>query len=506
MSNLRHELNPSKGHPAEPTGRLNSSSANLNVREDPKAHPESTLNKSLNNINNTYLDENSRRGDGANVISDRLNFGGGRSMVEGPPQIQYVTKEIIKEVYEDEYLPAVTPVEVFDDSININGKNILAETMAKAALLIMENNRLRWVESQRTAEITRLRAVPIPAPQPVVRTVVATPPPPPPVVVTVAPPPPPVVVRTVVAEPAPIPICPTCRRAWPEGPLNVSTVALRPSATYTTATPIVTRTSGTTVPVVSRVSGSAVPVVTRLSGTAGPFITTSPHITTIGQPGIIHRPPVVSTTTPFQTVGTTIPTMATSTISPPFNASPAVVRTTNSTTTNTFSQSTVTKAPPTITTGFDGQTTRTSGNVSTTYANNGQINNIRPNNAINNGPTMNIGPNNNTSTGQMQTPNIRPNTNTGPIQTTNTGSMQNTNNAPMQSPNNAPNNNLNNRANNSSNIGTNFNTNSGNPGMIKSSSTAQYPTSSMQQPQGMMRSPTVANYSNVAGNAQQNRK
>lgn len=475
MSNLRHELNPSRGHPAEPTGRLNSSSANLNVKEDPKSFQNSNLNKSLNRINETYLDENSRRGDGANVISDRLNFGGGRSFVEGPPQIQYVPKEIIKEVYEDEYLPATTPVDIMDDSININGKNILAETMAKAALLIMENNRLRWVESQRTAELTRLRSVPIPAPQPAMISVVAPPlPPPQPTMITVvAPPPPPqpvitiapqpAIVRTVV-EPAPVPICPTCHRAWPGGPINATTTGFRSSHTYTTigtTAPLGTRISGTTVPVVTRTSGATGPIVARSSISGVPVIGTTSAIRTIAQPTIINKPPIIAT--PMGMGGSTV--LAASTVlGPPtvVAATPTVVRTSGTTT--TLAQPGVIRTTPTITTAIDGQTTRTSG-TSTVKATG-----LAPTGAPGQPSFNTIGQTSIAGPAAMNQ--VRSNgAITGP---SNTGA-----------------------ATYGQATSSNFNT-AGAPGMIKSSSTAQYTTATSQQPQGMMRSPTMATYSGVS--------
>lgn len=98
------------------------------------------------------------RGDGANVVSDRLNFGAGAppQTVIGEPTIEY------RQVYIDKFVeePQIvnTPGRVhYDDSININITNILAESYAKVALLLMENNRIRWLEAQRDAELEKLR-------------------------------------------------------------------------------------------------------------------------------------------------------------------------------------------------------------------------------------------------------------------------------------------------------------------------------------------------------------
>ena len=46
--------------------------------------------------------------------------------------------------------------QVVDDSINTNARNILAESQARVALFLMENNRLRYYESQLVSEIRKL--------------------------------------------------------------------------------------------------------------------------------------------------------------------------------------------------------------------------------------------------------------------------------------------------------------------------------------------------------------
>ncbi len=245
-----HIVDPIYGRPAQPTGRNPSGANNLSVKEDPRTLPGNTLRKSINPINNTFLDESSWRGDGASVISDRLNFGGRREVV-GPPQIQYVDRPVERIVYEDEILPAVAPVNIIDDSINQNARNILAESMAKVCLLIMEGNRLKWVESQRTAELTRMRGgvafVPTPLgipPVPVVASTVTTP-----------------IVRpttTVVSAP--------------------TTTVLRPSYTATTS-PIIRPTTGVVTSTVPTVIRPTTGVVTT-TGVAPLGIRTTPGVVT----------------------------------------------------------------------------------------------------------------------------------------------------------------------------------------------------------------------------------
>ena len=133
--------------------------------------------------------------------------------------------------------------------------------MAKVALLIMENNRLRWLDSQRSAELIRIRT-PVVVQQPPKQIVVQSPPPPPQFIarpVIVVPPPP-----VVISRP---PECPTCHRPLPAGMvLPTNTISgYRPSAVTATTAPVVYRTSGTagtysTAPVV-RTSGTYIPTV-----------------------------------------------------------------------------------------------------------------------------------------------------------------------------------------------------------------------------------------------------
>lgn len=73
------------GRPSQPTGRSSAGTSNLERKENPRDLKNNALNLSTNPINNTMLDESSWRGEGVNTISDRLNFGGGKRVIEGPP-------------------------------------------------------------------------------------------------------------------------------------------------------------------------------------------------------------------------------------------------------------------------------------------------------------------------------------------------------------------------------------------------------------------------------------
>jgi hypothetical protein len=307
---------PLYGRGSQPTGNYqNPNNLNTTGRPSNGLH-DSQVNKIPNKLNDTYIDEHEQvwRGDGANVISDRLNFGGGQTVIQGAPQVQYVTREVVREVVEEERVTSA-PVYSYDDSINVNGRNILAESMAKVALLIMENNRLKWVESQRVAELTRLRSIPVVIERPVE-------------------------VKTIVQAP---PCCPTCLRPYPHGwtgPMSttghVTSYPVTTTGTnYVSGTPVyqggqVTRLSGTT-PVVQpgtvRTSGGYTTTQPATFSTSGPTQVYSPQTTTVGTNGVrplniggtqyntssptsptLQRGPVTGTTTFGATSNTNSPT------------------------------------------------------------------------------------------------------------------------------------------------------------------------------------------------------
>lgn len=123
----------------------------------------------------SYLSGDVPRGEGLTYVSDRLNYG--KAAPKPPREVVEVIKEKI--IWKD--APAdhtavhseVVTKQVVDDSININARNILAEAMARSALLVMENNRLRYKEKQVVQEINSLRSAPVRAP-PVVQRPVET--------------------------------------------------------------------------------------------------------------------------------------------------------------------------------------------------------------------------------------------------------------------------------------------------------------------------------------------
>jgi hypothetical protein len=123
--------------------------------------------------------------------------------------------------------------------------------MAKVALLIMENKRLKWIERERQAELVRLRATPVVIERPVE-------------------------VKTIVQAP---PCCPTCLRPYPPGWTGPGSI---------TTAPVVSTTHLQTGPtVVTGVQPSGV-------RTSGGYVTTQPatlntlrpstQTTTIGGP------------------------------------------------------------------------------------------------------------------------------------------------------------------------------------------------------------------------------
>lgn len=175
-----------------------------NVQRSRSPSPGSGRRLSLNKLNNTYIDDDAARGDGANTISDRLNFGGPQRVIQADPIIEYVPVFVEKEEvkYIKEEVSAVPEI-IYDDSINQNAINIVAEGMSKIALLIMENNRLRLQESNADNELAQLRRNHIVMPPPQEHVIVSRPT----EIQTPIPPP-----QTMVIE-----CCPTCKRPFPPG-------------------------------------------------------------------------------------------------------------------------------------------------------------------------------------------------------------------------------------------------------------------------------------------------
>ena len=103
--------------------------------------------------------------------------------------------------YIKEEVSAVQKI-IYDDSINQNAINIVAEGMSKIALLIMENNRVRLQESNADNELKHLRQNHIVVP------------PQGPVIVRR-----PTEIRTPIPPPQPMVLecCPTCKRPFPPG-------------------------------------------------------------------------------------------------------------------------------------------------------------------------------------------------------------------------------------------------------------------------------------------------
>lgn len=116
-----------------------------------------------NNFYTSGIAASQMNGTGSNVQAHKLNRGknnAGVVVVPGP--IQYVEQpvEVIKKVKKQVRAPATTsaaPI-VQVNQLDPVLRNLIAETHAKVALLIMENNRIKWRIAQRDAEISRLRA------------------------------------------------------------------------------------------------------------------------------------------------------------------------------------------------------------------------------------------------------------------------------------------------------------------------------------------------------------
>lgn len=271
------------------------------------------LSKSRNHLIERDLNDDFVRGGGANVISDRLNFSQ-RRVVQGPPQIQYVDN-IIERV-----VPApaaggrrgIAPGQSgavsgdVDDSINITARNILAEAEAKVALLIMEGNRLKWLEAQRREELRRLRGgqtSPQPIPAPPTSTVRPNPPlpningypiPPPPI--TPAQPNAPAATRVVQQTPT---------------PQTVNRTYVQQQPTVVSTSPVVQRVSQTT-PVATLQPQRVIraePTTTYVQQPTTTYVQ-QPTTTYVQQPSTTYTPGSPAVRSSSQTYVTSQPTTA----------------------------------------------------------------------------------------------------------------------------------------------------------------------------------------------------
>jgi hypothetical protein len=102
-------------------------------------------------------------GTGSQMQTNKLNRkgAGGPNVVVVPGPIQYVEQpvEVIKTVKR----PAVSKIASAAPVVEYRQldpalRNLIAETQAKVALLVMENNRIKWRVAQRDAEIARYRS------------------------------------------------------------------------------------------------------------------------------------------------------------------------------------------------------------------------------------------------------------------------------------------------------------------------------------------------------------
>lgn len=102
-----------------------------------------------------------RRGEGISQISDRLNQAPKRAPSQAPaPSIVSMVAPIIQKPQPAPVVQAAPVIEtrrVVDDSVNKQARNMLAEAMAKVALLVMENNRLKYKESNLVKDLKAIK-------------------------------------------------------------------------------------------------------------------------------------------------------------------------------------------------------------------------------------------------------------------------------------------------------------------------------------------------------------
>lgn len=94
------------------------------------------------NTSNVNTTNSIFRGTGAGKVSDRLSLGQRTRLIEAPVTFQPVHREVV---------PVVSSGKVIEKEVVVNvarsdpeDRKIIAECMAKIALLIMENNKIRY--------------------------------------------------------------------------------------------------------------------------------------------------------------------------------------------------------------------------------------------------------------------------------------------------------------------------------------------------------------------------
>lgn len=122
-------------------------------------NPNAGLNQSINN--NFYtsgIGASQMNGTGSTVQTNKLNLSRNQPTVvvaPGPVQIVEQPIEVIKTIKVPVYQQG--PDQVVQNPLDKKLRDLLAETDAKVALLIMENNRIKWRIAQKDAELTKLR-------------------------------------------------------------------------------------------------------------------------------------------------------------------------------------------------------------------------------------------------------------------------------------------------------------------------------------------------------------
>ena len=283
------------------------------------------ISKSRNHLIERDLNDDFVRGGGANVISDRLNFSQ-RRVVQGPPQVQTVYNYIDKIIPHPDAKSgrrAIAAGDEVDDSINITARNILAEAEAKVALLVMEGNRLKWLEAQRREELRRLKGgQPTPQQAPTTRVVQQTPTPQQAPTTRVVPQAP---TTTYVPQPASFSTTPVVQRVSQTNPVTVQqptrVVRAEPTTTYvqqpamrTSQTYLSTQPTTTYVnqPVPASYMQPSTTYTQQTVRPSSPVVTTTQAYTS-GQPTTVVRGPsnTITQTVPAGTYTTQRPSQTT---------------------------------------------------------------------------------------------------------------------------------------------------------------------------------------------------
>lgn len=114
-----------------------------------------------NNFYNSGIAASQLNGTGSQVQANKLNLSRNAPSVyvkPGPVQIVEQPYEVVQVIKKPRAIQQAPQIIVTTNQLDPSLRNLIAETQAKIALLVMENNRIKWRIAQKDLEISRLRS------------------------------------------------------------------------------------------------------------------------------------------------------------------------------------------------------------------------------------------------------------------------------------------------------------------------------------------------------------